>query len=125
MYISEFQIKSYKSFLSSQEVELTSGFNVVVGQNNAGKTALVEAVSLHFDNKSHISMKTTPNPNISYDPGISGVHLAFRFDEGEVERMLLNAGGTFYLPWREGTDPAGEAAKFLAMLPHAQMLHCV
>jgi AAA15 family ATPase/GTPase len=77
MYIAKFQVQNYKSFLSSQEVNLTSGFNVVVGQNNAGKTALVEALSLHFDNKYHMSMKTSPSPGVLFhDSFTSSVQMA-------------------------------------------------
>jgi AAA15 family ATPase/GTPase len=89
MYIARFQIKNYKSFLSSQEIELTSGFNVVVGQNNAGKTALVEALSLHFDNKHHISIKTSPNPGVLlHDSFTSTVQLAFQLSEGKRSNCL-------------------------------------
>ncbi len=64
MYIARFKIENYKSFLSSQELDLTPGFNVVVGPNNVGKTALVEALSLRFDNRPHRSMTTFPHPGM-------------------------------------------------------------
>src|SRR5713101_1093139 len=114
MYIAKIQIKNYKSFLSSQEFHLTPGFNVVVGQNNAGKTALVEALSLHFDSKHHISMKTSPSPGVLlHDSVTSSVQIAFQLAEGEAEQLLVNARNPFYLPLREGTDPGSEATKFL------------
>src|SRR5260370_42189846 len=99
MYIAKFQVNNYKSFLSSQVVNLTSGFNVVVGQNNAGKTALVEAVSLHFENKNHLSLKTSPSPGVLLDDSfLSTVKMAFQLAEGEAEQLLINARGSFFLP---------------------------
>ena len=125
MYIAKFQVNNYKSFLSSQLVNLTSGFNVVVGQNNAGKTALVEAVSLHFENKNHLSLKTSPSPGLLlHDSLLSTVKIAFQLAEREAEQLLINARGSFYLPLREGTDPANEASKFIAMLHQPGVLLC-
>ncbi len=126
MYIAKFQVKNYKSFLSSQEVDLTSGFNVVVGQNNAGKTAFVEALSLHFGNKNHMSMKTSPSPGVLLDDSfISTVQIAFQLAEGEAEQLLINARSSFYMPLREGTDLGSEATKFLALLRQSEVLQCI
>src|ERR687894_2303320 len=40
MRIDRFRVLNYKSFADSTTMRLTSGFNVIVGQNNIGKTAL-------------------------------------------------------------------------------------
>ena len=126
MYIATFQVKNYKSFLFTQEVALTPGFNVVVGQNNAGKTAMVEALSLHFDNKHHISLKTSPSPGVLlHDSFASTVQIAFQLAEGEAEQLLINARNPFYIPLLDGTDPDSEATKFLALLRQPEILQCV
>lgn len=62
MYLSEFQIFSYKSFLGASPIRLRPGFNVLTGKNNAGKTALLEALGLRFQSKPHRSLKTAPKP---------------------------------------------------------------
>src|SRR5216683_1763682 len=117
MYIAKIQIKNYKSFLSSQEFHLTPGFNVVVGQNNAGKTALVEALSLHFNDKYHISMKTMPSPGVLiHDSVTSTVQIAFQLAEGEAEQLLINARSPFYLPLRVEANFDSEATEFQAIL---------
>lgn len=67
MWIKNFKIKNYKSFLESQEIELRQGFNVIVGKNNVGKTALLEALSLKPGNHPHKSLKTLPNRNTRPD----------------------------------------------------------
>jgi predicted ATPase len=53
LHISSIQIENYKGFIQSEEIHFTPGFNVIVGANNAGKTALIEALSLKFQNKLH------------------------------------------------------------------------
>lgn len=45
MYISKFQVSNYKSFRDTVEITLTPGINIITGQNNVGKTALLEALS--------------------------------------------------------------------------------
>src|SRR2546421_11928270 len=126
MYIAKFQIKNYKSFLSSQEINLTPGFNVVVGQNNAGKTAFVEALSLHFSDRYHISMKTVLNPGIHlHDSPTSRVPIDFNLATGEAEQLLINARGSFYLPVSERTDQVNALPEFLALLHQAAILHCI
>jgi recombinational DNA repair ATPase RecF len=44
MYISRFQFNDYKSIYKSDDIELTPGVNLIVGKNNAGKTALLEGL---------------------------------------------------------------------------------
>jgi predicted ATP-binding protein involved in virulence len=41
--IESFRVVNYKSFADSEEIRLEPGFNVIVGRNNVGKTALAEA----------------------------------------------------------------------------------
>jgi hypothetical protein len=126
MYIAKFQINNYKSFLSSQEINLTPGFNVVVGQNNAGKSAFVEALSLHFSDRDHISMKTVPSPGMHlHDSSTSSVQIAFKLAEQETEQLLINARGTFYLPIKERPDLENAVPEFLALLHQPGMLQCV
>lgn len=62
MYIGKFQVLNFKSFHDSGEVELKPGFNVITGQNSAGKTALLEAMTLQFAANPHRSLRTIPAP---------------------------------------------------------------
>lgn len=57
MYLSKIRVKDYKSFRDSGEIEFKPGINIIVGQNNSGKTALLEALSLRFESKPHKSLK--------------------------------------------------------------------
>src|SRR5947209_3030482 len=56
MFVSKLRIHSYKSFKDSGEISFKQGINIIIGQNNSGKTALLEALSLQFTNKPHKSL---------------------------------------------------------------------
>lgn len=60
MRISCFRIKNYKSFNDSGEILLAPGMNIVTGQNNAGKTALLQALELRSPYKEHLSTISLP-----------------------------------------------------------------
>jgi AAA15 family ATPase/GTPase len=60
MYISKIRVKNYKSFLDSGDIEFKPGINIIVGQNNSGKTALLEVLELNFFDLPHKSEKSLP-----------------------------------------------------------------
>jgi predicted ATPase len=68
MHISRFKVYNYKSFRESQDLELRPGFNVIVGQNDAGKTALLQAISLRFVLDPHRSLRTMPTVAAKPEP---------------------------------------------------------
>lgn len=51
MYLAELQIQNYRCFLN-QVVYFTPGVNVLLGENNAGKTTIIKALGLVLDQKS-------------------------------------------------------------------------
>jgi AAA15 family ATPase/GTPase len=87
MFISRCQIRNYKSFRASEPIDLTPGFNVVVGQNNAGKTAFIEALSLQFANKLHKSITTASTSNASSKEN-SSVSMTIGIAEDEAFDIL-------------------------------------
>jgi predicted ATPase len=70
MHISKFKLHHYKSYLASSEIDLAAGFNIVVGQNNVGKTALLEALRLNFagNAKPHRSLQTAVTADSVLEP---------------------------------------------------------
>lgn len=47
MYISQIQIQNYRCFIDST-VEFNDGLNILIGQNNAGKSNLLRALGIIF-----------------------------------------------------------------------------
>jgi putative ATP-dependent endonuclease of OLD family len=54
MYISKIRIKNYRCF-ENLCIEFNRGINVIIGENNSGKTALIKALGLIFDRRSRTS----------------------------------------------------------------------
>ena len=103
MYIASFRIENYKSFRTTDAVNLTPGFNVVVGQNNVGKTALVEALSLlapHVPHRSLAALPTTLTPL----RGDSVVEVAFSLTDAELLELLRDAVQPRVVPQYAGQD---------------------
>lgn len=50
MYISKLRIKNYKSFLDSGEIYLRGGIFAFIGQNNTGKSAILDSIQAFFPN---------------------------------------------------------------------------
>lgn len=88
MRISSFRISNYKSFIDSGEINLSPGFNVIIGQNNVGKTALLEALGLTFSSKPHKSLLSIPQPSSSIN-STSSAEVTFTSSGEEVKEILI------------------------------------
>lgn len=97
MYLSEFQLYNYKSYQDSGPIELKPGFNILMGQNNAGKTALLEGLSLRFTNKPHRSITTLPHPGAAAQRN-SRVQLRFPFSEQQLIELVKSSQTPIYVP---------------------------
>jgi predicted ATPase len=106
MYISHAQIENYKSFLKSPKLELSPGFNLITGANNAGKTALLECLGLRFLANPHRSTQTLnipPNQESSVD-------ISFMVDAADLwHTFKMRSPSTTY--WIQLPHLASEAAK--------------
>ena len=91
MFVESIKIYSYKSFYTTPVLEFTAGFNVIIGPNNAGKTTLIEALSLRFEDKPHRSLAASGTVS-------SAVEVNFRFREGEILELLTKNSPDFYIP---------------------------
>ena len=97
MQISTFQLVNYKSYRDSGELQFSTGFNVLVGQNNAGKSTLLEALGLRFPSKPHRSLSTLPRRTSPVNP-VSRSKITFTVTAEELKDILLSVGGNFYVP---------------------------
>ncbi len=123
MYIHKFKVKNYKSLLSTEDIMLTPGFTVIVGQNDVGKTALAESLSLRFTNKPHRSLTTVPRPTTQLT-GPTQVEIKIQLEKKEVEDLLVDEGRTFYIPLN-APNALQEAHRFLTIINNPSTLHCV
>src|SRR5208282_6863616 len=46
MWVKSLHLKNIKSFADSDEIEFSSGINLLVGPNNAGKSTIIRAISV-------------------------------------------------------------------------------
>jgi predicted ATPase len=99
MFISSISVRNYKSFLEAPELVLRPGFNIITGQNNSGKTALLEALSLNFPFAPHKSVRTVPNEGVA-PPQISEIDFSLTVTANELKEFMF-AGRqsiTIFLP---------------------------
>jgi predicted ATPase len=103
MKINRFRVLNYKGFQDSGWISFGSGMNVIVGQNNSGKTALLEALRLrNCESRPYRGLKNSPgatlNPKSSYelDLSISGP---------ELRQMALRHGIDDWVPIPRNEDP--------------------
>ncbi len=111
MRIKSFAIENYKSFRSQEPISFGAGFNVIVGENNVGKTALVEALGCRFGpGYGHRSQITAPRPGMAVDE-LSRARVEFELSPEEMAEVLISAGVTqIYVPVTQ--DARLEGPKF-------------
>lgn len=122
MRIGELQIENYKCF-RSLEVRLSHGFNVIVGQNNAGKTAFVEALSLRFGDNPHRSLKTLPNRG-ALPNQVSRVNISFEVDANELIELFKRSLPTFHVPIPPSWNPQAADQAFLDAISTENTFEC-
>jgi predicted ATPase len=89
MRIRNFSASNYKSILQLEKFYLADGFNIIIGQNAAGKTALLELLSLQFLPKPHRSQKTVPSKG-DITSNLSVVDARLELANAELKRILRN-----------------------------------
>jgi energy-coupling factor transporter ATP-binding protein EcfA2 len=61
MHIESVGVANYKSFFERQTLHFESGFNLLIGTNNAGKTTVLDVLDMDFSlNEPHRSERTIP-----------------------------------------------------------------
>ena len=97
MFISLFRLSNYKSYVDSQELTLSQGINLIVGQNNAGKSALLEGLSLTFENRPYRDpmLKLTANEQREQE---SNAIVSFTIENEELQEILRGIPHQFLIP---------------------------
>ncbi|MFM9887150.1 MAG: AAA family ATPase [Burkholderiales bacterium] len=115
MYIASVRIKNYKSYRDSGDVPLASGFSIVVGKNDSGKSAFLESLSLANPSLPHRSIVTAPTSDTPDDPD-SLTEVKAVFSRADVQ-SILRKHKSFGVPAPEG-DPGAFARRALDLLEH-------
>lgn len=95
MRINTLRIRNYKGFKDSADINFGAGFNVIVGQNNSGKTALLETLKLRgCENRPYRGLKTqrnNPEPASLFEVKLSMLGT-------ELKAAVLSQGGRVEIP---------------------------
>jgi predicted ATPase len=89
MWIKSFRVVNYKSIDDSGEHTLARHMNVIVGQNNAGKTALLQAIAQRLETRPH--KNSSQRRGAPTNPS-SGIHLNFTATEQELHDIIMSSG---------------------------------
>jgi len=95
MFISGVTIDNFRSFATKTEPTFSPGMNLILGENNAGKSAILEAFSLdHVMYNPHLSASTKPFED-SIVNGVVRISFQFVLTKEELFRYL---GKILYFP---------------------------
>ncbi|MDG7000344.1 MAG: AAA family ATPase [Nitrososphaerota archaeon] len=98
MKIESIRVINYKSHQDTGQILLSPGMNLIVGSNNAGKSALLEALGLRFSGRPHRSESAIPHPDDSEAP-TSTVLVRATGSGMELKRVFLRATSVQYFPF--------------------------
>ncbi|UTV53307.1 AAA family ATPase [Burkholderia arboris] len=95
MYVKNITLENYRSFRERTIVTLSPGMNLILGENNSGKSSLLEAFSLaNIEFEPHLSQETKQHPDDTLAaPCKAGLQFVIGLDE--IWRYL---GDSFILP---------------------------
>jgi predicted ATPase len=109
MYVRELRVRNYKCFADTGTLLLSPTFNIALGQNDVGKSALLEAATLTVQSKPHRSLTTAKYPSAVLDPA-SVIDCEFVISGQEVEQWLAPLPQVLFpLPPALVADRADEA----------------
>jgi len=114
MRIKSLNISSYGSFQSSGEIKFEEGLNLIVGQNNAGKSLILSSLKLRLENKPFKSSEIYEPYKLA--PSSCDVHISLLGSEIEQAIFQLN-GAALPIP----TECAQDVSYFRHYLTSADI----
>lgn len=121
MRLTSIRLRNFKCFADSGEVALSPSLNIFVGQNDSGKSTLLEALTLVQPANPHRSLRTVPTRSSS-PQSISNVDIGFRFEGDEVQAWC-RLRPTFLIPGLEG-GPSLSLRRYVDLTREAFDLAC-
>jgi energy-coupling factor transporter ATP-binding protein EcfA2 len=98
MRLRKVRVEGFQSFADSGEIELSDGFNLIIGQNNSGKSALLRAMLPSLPDDRHRTPARWEDfklaqPKVSFTIEASGI---------EIHDWSLRSGNAQFFPVNEG-----------------------
>jgi AAA15 family ATPase/GTPase len=127
MFIKSFSLLNYKSYIDSEFLEFCPGINIIIGQNNSGKTALLEALTLRLISAPHRSIRTLPN-RFSKANEKSAALVKLSLQKSELRELLQQVRAPLRLPepgdaeWTGTEEANGLISDFQAWLNDPESL---
>jgi energy-coupling factor transporter ATP-binding protein EcfA2 len=117
MILRSFRIRNFKCFRDTGVIQLKPGFNVLVGQNNSGKSTIIQALRQIGFKKPHRA--STTKADEALDP-YSILELALEVDAREFKSFCLRTNTNFNLKGNNlpKSDWRQDATGFLGHLLH-------
>tara|TARA_R110002050_G_scaffold85784_2_gene183015 strand:- start:413 stop:2359 length:1947 start_codon:yes stop_codon:yes gene_type:complete len=104
MYLRKLKAQGFRCFHSSFEIEFTDGLNVIVGENGAGKTAIISSIRQLFQDSESgrysISSDDFFSPFITGGKAALSFSICAEFDGLDVEDKVV------FLPWVGASNTA-------------------
>ena len=98
MHISELVFENIRGYSSKTQISLVDGINYFVGENNSGKSSILDAIMYLKSGPSNMGEIYTRNTDGSY------VEATLVFSEGELEQWLTAAEIKRFKPYFEQQD---------------------
>ena len=122
MYFKRIKIENYKSYFDTETIHLETGINIIIGKNNAGKTALLEVLSGKINGIPHKNIKQKPRSTTPIkDEGAYGAWLEVQIEKKEFFEISEDKGyeGSIFLYLDEdyfGAREYDESDKFIGFV---------
>src|SRR5216683_5347526 len=101
MRLESFRLQNHMCFFDTGPLTLAEGFNLIVGVNNVGKSALLQAMQANFVGDSTRSPRTYRQGTEVLNP-ISKADVSIALSGYELRHLLLLSGATFLIPVAQG-----------------------
>lgn len=114
MYLSKIKIENFRKFLS-EEFYLQPGLNLLVGENDSGKSAIIDAIRQVLGTRDNDWLRLTPDDfHLSNEGRAKNLKIECRFDDLDEEQAGL------FLEWLGIEDTEGSKKYFLRVWLEAE-----
>jgi putative ATP-dependent endonuclease of OLD family len=104
MYLRTLKAQGFKCFDNTFEIEFTDGLNVIVGENGAGKTAIISSIRQLFQDSE--SGRYSISSDDFFNPFITGGKAALSFSISADFDGLDETAKVAFLPWVGASNTA-------------------